>query len=63
MHLSVKGGCDENATAERVRELFKSRIEVAPNQIEFLGLEPMLRKIGMETEMKEKRFLDARPKA
>jgi hypothetical protein len=33
-----------------------------PNHVEFLGLEAMLSKIGMETEMKEKRFVDARPK-
>ena len=45
-----------------MQELFKSRLEISPNQVEFLGLESMLRKIGMETEMKEKRFLDARPK-
>ena len=42
--------------------LFRSRLEVAPNHVEFLGLDSMLRKIGMETEMKEKRFVDSRPK-
>ncbi|MEZ6037488.1 MAG: AMP-binding protein [Planctomycetota bacterium] len=62
VHLAVRDTCSENAAAERVQELFKSRLEISPNQIEFLGLEPMLRKIGMETEMKEKRFVDARPK-
>ena len=62
VHLSVKDGCVEHAAADRVHELFKSQLEIAPNSVEFLGLESMLRKIGMETEMKEKRFLDARPK-
>lgn len=62
VHLAVKSGCSENVAAERVHDLFKSRLEIAPNQVEFLGLDSMLRKIGMETEMKEKRFLDARPK-
>lgn len=62
VHLAVQNGCDEHDAATRVQELFKSRLEISPNQVEFLGLESMLRKIGMETEMKEKRFLDARPK-
>lgn len=61
VHLSVKSGCSEEVAAGHVQELFKTRLEISPNQIEFLGLESMLRKIGMETEMKEKRFLDARP--
>ena len=63
VHLAVKEGCAEDETAAQVQERFKSRIEVAPNRVEFLALEPMLAKIGMETEMKEKRFLDARPQA
>lgn len=63
VHLALKGGAGEEAAAARVRELFHTRLELTPNHVEFLGLESMLRKIGMETEMKEKRFVDARPKA
>ncbi len=62
VHLAVKEGCSPEATAARVHDLFRSRLEIAPNHIEFLGLESMLRKIGMETEMKERRFVDCRPK-
>ncbi|MFK7739217.1 MAG: phenylacetate--CoA ligase family protein [Planctomycetota bacterium] len=62
VHLAVKSGCAEHEAKQNVQELFKSRLEISPNQVEFLGLESMLRKIGMETEMKEKRFLDERPK-
>ncbi|MCA8977653.1 MAG: AMP-binding protein, partial [Planctomycetes bacterium] len=62
VHLAVRDGCEPDAAAEQVRTAFKSRIEVSPNNIEFLGLEAMLQKIGMETEMKEKRFVDARPR-
>ncbi len=61
VHLSVKSGACEDVAAKRVQELFKSRLEISPNRVEFYGLESMLNKIGMETEMKEKRFLDARP--
>ncbi len=62
VHLAVRAGTEPVATAERVRDAFKSRLEVAPNHVEFLELEAMLRKIGMETEMKEKRFVDQRPR-
>lgn len=62
VHLAVRDGEPREATASRVREEFRVRLEVAPNRVEFLELEAMLRKIGMETEMKEKRFVDARPK-
>ncbi|MBL9079653.1 MAG: AMP-binding protein [Planctomycetes bacterium] len=63
VHVAVKDGCSQEQARQTVRDLFKSRLEVQPNRVEFLGLEAMLRKIGMETEMKEKRFVDARPKA
>lgn len=62
IHVAIKAGCPEADAGAKLRDLFRSRLEVAPNHVEFLGLESMLRKIGMETEMKEKRFVDARPK-
>ena len=62
VHLALRHDGEREATATKVREAFKGRLEVAPNRVEFLGLDAMLRKIGMETEMKEKRFVDARPK-
>ena len=62
VHLAVKQDSDEEAAKRSVQEAFKSRLEISPNHVAFLGLESMLQKIGMETEMKEKRFVDARPK-
>lgn len=63
VHLAVREESMREGVAKTVREQFKGRLEVAPNRVEFLELDAMLRKIGMETEMKEKRFVDARPKA
>ncbi len=63
VHLAVKQGVLPESVAARVRDMFRSRLEVSPNHVEFLGLESMLKKIGMETEMKERRFVDSRPKA
>ncbi len=62
VHLAVGKECQQEAMASRVREAFKGSIEVAPNRITFQELDSMLRRIGMETEMKEKRFVDSRPK-
>lgn len=62
VRLAIKDGCQPEAAAKQIRTVFKSRLEVSPNYVEFLELEAMLQKIGMETEMKEKRFVDARPK-
>lgn len=62
VHLAVKAGAAEETTALRVREAFQSHLELTPNQVDFLALDAMLRKVGMETEMKEKRFVDGRPK-
>jgi len=63
VHLALRTGSVPETAAARVRELFHTRLELTPNHVEFLGLDSMLRKIGMETEMKEKRFVDSRPKA
>jgi phenylacetate-CoA ligase len=42
VHLAVKAGCSPNRRPSRCAKLFKSRLEVAPNHVEFLGLEAML---------------------
>lgn len=62
VHLAVHKDAAHESAAHKVRDAFKGRLEVAPNRFEFLELEAMLRKIGMETEMKEKRFVDSRPR-
>ena len=62
VHLAVRVGTLPEATAVRVREMFHSRLELTPNHVRFLELESMLKQIGMETEMKERRFVDCRPK-
>ena len=62
VYLALRAGASPERARTSVQEAFKGRVEVSPNRVEFLGLEDMLRKVGMETEMKEKRFVDSRPK-
>lgn len=63
VHLALRAGSQPEPTAARLRELFHSRLELTPNHVRFLELESMLQRLGMETEMKERRFVDGRPKA
>ncbi len=62
LHVALRDGACPDATRTHLHEAFKGRMEISPNRIEVLTLETILRKIGMETEMKEKRFVDARPR-
>lgn len=61
IHLALHTGAESPGVEAKVRDAFKGRIEISPNRIEFRSLDAMLAKIGMETEIKEKRFLDSRP--
>ncbi len=61
IHLALKSAADEATTTAAIRDSFKGSIEVSPNRIEYYGLDSMLDRIGMEREMKEKRFVDSRP--
>lgn len=63
VHLALRGNSDREATVAKIRDDFKGRIEVTPNRVEFLALDEMLERIGMERELKERRFVDSRPKA
>ncbi len=45
-----------------MRQAILDATEVAPNRIEYHTTKEMLELLGMETELKEKRFLDLRPK-
>jgi phenylacetate-CoA ligase len=62
VHLALRTGSEPEQAAARVRDMFHSRLELTPNHVRFLELDSMLKKIGMETEMKERRFVDCRPK-
>jgi phenylacetate-CoA ligase len=62
VHLALRSGSEPEQAAARVRDMFHARLELTPNHVRFLELDSMLKKIGMETEMKERRFVDCRPK-
>ena len=62
LRLSLRPGADPAACEKRVRKEIVEATEVSPNRVELHTNAEMLAFTGMETEMKEKRFLDLRPK-
>lgn len=63
VYIALHDGAEPSAVADRVRAALRDATEVTPNRVEVLPLPDLLEKLGMETEMKEKRFVDRRPKS
>lgn len=62
LHIAVAPGVDGAKVSRAVSDRMLAVVEIKPNKIEVLPLKDMLARLGMESEMKEKRFLDRRPK-
>ena len=52
-----------DTVADRIRDRLRATTEISPNEIVFEPLDKLLARLGMETEMKERRIVDRRPKA
>ena len=61
IRLTPKNGTAPAEIERRLRTEILDATEVSPNRFEFHPLEEMLDLLGMETEMKEKRYLDESP--
>ena len=62
LRCSLQDGTDGARFEKEVRAELVEATEVAPNRVELHTTKEMLELVGMESEMKEKRFLDLRPK-
>jgi len=62
VRVALRDGSDPAAFERKARQELVDSTEVAPNRIEVLGRKELLAELGMETELKEKRFVDLRPK-
>jgi 4-hydroxy-3-methylbut-2-en-1-yl diphosphate synthase IspG/GcpE len=62
VRAAPKAGSQPSAVIEKIKRELLSATEVAPNRVTLMPLGELLEALGMETEMKEKRFLDRRPK-
>jgi hypothetical protein len=59
---SPRAGADAEATSTKIKRAIFDATEVAPNRITAMARKELLASLGMETEMKEKRYLDLRPR-
>lgn len=62
LRVSLRPGLERGFGEADLRQRLIDATEVAPSRIEYHTTKEMLEFLGMETEMKEKRFLDQRPK-
>ena len=62
VRFAPRAGADADRLAKAIREEILHATEVAPNAVTPMSLEDLLEELGMEREMKEKRYLDRRPK-
>jgi phenylacetate-coenzyme A ligase PaaK-like adenylate-forming protein len=62
VRVSLKPGTDAANFQRECTRAISEGLEVAPSRIDVHTGKEMLEFLGMETEMKEKRFLDTRPK-
>lgn len=62
LRLALKEGADRERVVKELERDIRTATEIAPSAIEFPTRAELLESLGMETEMKEKRYLDLRPK-
>lgn len=62
LHVAPDNSADVERLKEKIQTRFQTEIEVTPNRIEIHSLDDMLKRIKLETSLKEVRVLDARPK-
>jgi phenylacetate-CoA ligase len=62
LHMAAANGVNIEQLVQRTRARFQSQVEITPNRIEVHSFEDMLKRIKLESSLKELRILDARPK-
>ncbi|HVS19012.1 MAG TPA: AMP-binding protein [Planctomycetota bacterium] len=62
LRIAPRAGADGPGLDRRMREKLLAACEVSPNAVHLHSVDEMLGFLGMESQMKEQRFLDKRPK-
>lgn len=60
LYLSLKKDSNQASIIKDIKHEFINRLEFAPNQVIIEPNEDVLKRLGMETELKEKRIIDIR---
>jgi len=61
LNISLQQGAEREPATDRLKEELRLATELTPSRINVLSLNDMLTKLGMETELKERRIVDKRP--
>ena len=62
LYICPEASCDKTRLKEVIRDKILAQTEVVPNEINFIELQEMVRRLELETANKEKRVIDIRPK-
>jgi len=62
VYITPQAGADQTVLSKWIIDKLTGATEVAPNHIEFIPLNEMIKRLELETANKEKRILDSRPK-
>jgi phenylacetate-CoA ligase len=62
LYVTPKAGASQTTLSQLIKDRLTGATEVSPNEIKYIPLDEMLRRLELETANKEKRILDLRPK-
>lgn len=62
VYVTPQAGANQSTISQLIKDKLTGATEVSPNEIKFIPLEEMVKRLELETANKEKRILDSRPK-
>ena len=62
LYVCARNGSNDQKLSEDIKKRMVAATEVTPNEIKFISLDEMVKRLELETANKEKRIVDARPK-
>ena len=62
LYVCPQNGFNEQKLTDEIKKRMTSTTEVAPNEVKFISLEEMVKRLELETANKEKRIIDTRPR-
>jgi len=61
VYVTPQAGANQSALTQLIKDKLTGATEVSPNEIKFIPLDEMVKRLELETANKEKRILDIRP--
>jgi len=62
VYVTPQADANQSALSQMIKDKLTGATEVSPNEIKFIPLDEMVKRLELETANKEKRILDSRPK-